>query len=589
MQPRQTNRNQKADGSQEVYLRLLHARNFAAADNLIDDLVAHTSQLSAKRCLNHALHVFGKLGQSDVAGWVVEKLISLGIQPDVLIFNRLLAACSKAGDLQTAVAWWVYLVSLGAVPNNITYNTMIHACAQANDSQSAVYWMNQLLVSDVQPCKVSFATIISVFAKSGNWQEAELWFSKMEELRLLPDTCIFNNMISACAKANEFTRAELWLSRMDSYVLSADQKTYNALINLCAKLGDLAKAKALYTKMQDAGQEPDVFTFGPMLYACMMVADLQAAEDVMQDMEKRGIHPNLVCYNTMIHCCAVCGDAEKAMMWYERLKAQGLQAKKITFNYLLSACLTSGRKDLSEKVLFNMSLSGFHVTQRDYMELEVVTAEQFQPWICSLLDNSLHRGARRSGTLKTYGICSDGLDGGCHGYGTGLSTKVFDSSRDAWSLSHQGHPSTTNDDFLKHKEALEQNIHHVSNEPLHADLSVVDALQVPNLTDDDFLKHKDALEQSVHRVDNEPLHADLSGLDAFQAPNLEKSAKTLASPCAKKIAYDDLDGFTTASSCHDMIGSLDNIELTAASTGPDPSEIDSIPLVWRKHASTSAC
>eukprot|EP00928_Gymnodinium_smaydae_P020552 TRINITY_DN17942_c0_g2_i1.p1 TRINITY_DN17942_c0_g2~~TRINITY_DN17942_c0_g2_i1.p1 ORF type:complete len:586 (+),score=72.73 TRINITY_DN17942_c0_g2_i1:62-1759(+) len=558
MQSKKTNRKQKLGTTPDGVFYLLRSGNLAAADELINDVLARSGDvMSVKPLLHNALHECGKLGEKDIAGWVVEKLLALGFRPDVFVFNRLLAACSRSGDVQAAVAWWSYLVALGARPNNITYNTMIHACAQANDSSSAVYWMTQLLDSDVQPCKISFATVISVFARNGHWQEAELWFSKMEELWLQPDTCIFNNLISACAKANKFSRAEFWLTRMESYGLSPDQKTYNTVINLCAKSGDLERATSIFSKMQDAGKEPDLFTFGPLLYACMMAADLQAAEDFMEDMEKLGIRPNLVCYNTIINCCAVCGDAERAMLWYGRLQDQGLQGRKITFSYLLAACVKAGRTDLTEKAFRYMSLCGFSMDSRDYAKLDEIRDGRSESYQRSLKSDVVDGFHRKEGDARYWSNDS----GASTAAMTDVASQAIHVSREAWLTSYQTPPSPGDDVFWPTS-------YHAPSPPDGGDL------------------YKDQVTPEPHSnsVEDEPLLIALQDTrvsNKIPAAKAEWIASTLECQGSDDTACNDLGSCATSLTSVEPTHSSDSADFVLESaSAPHPSEIDCVALAW---------
>lgn len=58
------------------------------------------------------------------------------MKPDVISFNALVNAHSKAGDTSAAARWLVKMRSqYGVSPDVVTYNAMIDGCARKKDTK----------------------------------------------------------------------------------------------------------------------------------------------------------------------------------------------------------------------------------------------------------------------------------------------------------------------------------------------------------------------------------------------------------------------------------------------------------------------
>merc|ERR1719336_202952 len=126
-----------------------------------------------------------------------------------------LQTAAKAGDLSAAEAAMQKLLEMGVQPNVISYGVLIGAHAKAGNLLGAEHWLEALEKTDLgSPNAICMNIVISACAKHGDIQRAESWLHKMPRMGVEPDVMSYNAVIDACARSGDIERAEGWLRKM---------------------------------------------------------------------------------------------------------------------------------------------------------------------------------------------------------------------------------------------------------------------------------------------------------------------------------------------------------------------------------------
>lgn len=70
----------------------------------------------------------------------------------VTLYNALISACAKRGDLQRAEFWLNRMVTHSLGADVVSYSTVINACAKCNDLRGAEAWFKKMGQEGVQAC-----------------------------------------------------------------------------------------------------------------------------------------------------------------------------------------------------------------------------------------------------------------------------------------------------------------------------------------------------------------------------------------------------------------------------------------------------
>ena len=82
----------------------------------------------------------------------------------------MLDACTKAGDAPRGESWLQRMLEVGVQPNVISFATVIHAFARKGDEKKAKHWQNKMLEMGVKP--VIWQQVAVLTQKWGCWRKS---------------------------------------------------------------------------------------------------------------------------------------------------------------------------------------------------------------------------------------------------------------------------------------------------------------------------------------------------------------------------------------------------------------------------------
>lgn len=172
----------------------------------------------------------------------------------------MLDACTKAGDAPRGESWLQRMLEVGVQPNVISFATVIHAFARKGDERKAKHWQNKMLEMGVKP--VIWRQVAVLTKKSGvvggrSVQKSDFDVFYLKDMQVIfrtrvgvppclgqsEDTVSYNSLIHACGVKGNILAAEGWLEDMLKHDLSVSVTTFASLIDACAKAGNLEKAE----------------------------------------------------------------------------------------------------------------------------------------------------------------------------------------------------------------------------------------------------------------------------------------------------------------------------------------------------------
>jgi pentatricopeptide repeat protein len=115
--------------------------------------------------------------------WLQERMVRLGVVPNVRSYNALLAAAQAVGDLDAALSLLDEMQVTGLSPDAVTYCTLISTCQRhaGGDWQAAMALFKDMRGAGIAANLQTLNALLSTCGTANKWQQA---------LQVGPQKCI---------------------------------------------------------------------------------------------------------------------------------------------------------------------------------------------------------------------------------------------------------------------------------------------------------------------------------------------------------------------------------------------------------------
>jgi pentatricopeptide repeat protein len=344
--------------------------------------------------IDNAFKVFDDIPEKNVAAWTAiisgyigvgkcreaidmfRRLLDMGLRPDSFSLVRVLAACTRIGDLRSGE--WIddYITKIGMVRNVFVATSLVDFYVKCGNLERACSVFDGMLEKDI----VSWSSMIQGYASNGLPKEALDLFFKMLNEGFRPDCYAMVGVLCACARLgalelgnwasnlmdrNEFLGNPVLgtalidmyakCGRMDSAwevfrgMRKKDIVVWNAAISGLAMSGHVKAAFGLFGQMEKSGIEPDGNTFVGLLCACTHAGLVDEGRQYFNSMERVfTLTPEIEHYGCMVDLLGRAGFLDEA---HQLVKSMPMEANAIVWGALLGGCRLHRDTQLVEGVL----------------------------------------------------------------------------------------------------------------------------------------------------------------------------------------------------------------------------------------------
>jgi pentatricopeptide repeat protein len=287
--------------------------------------------------------VYARNGRFAEVRKLFDSMQECGLEPDLVSFNTLINARTKASSLGPGLALQLLneVRQSGLRPDTITYNTLISACTQTSNLEDAMKVFYEMLKSECRPDLWTYNAMISVYGRCSMAQEAERLFDEVSVNGFIPDAVTYNALLSAFAKVGDVAKVEHVCNKMVQAGFKRDEITYNTIMNMYGRKGCLDVALCLYNEMKLDGCYPDVVTYTVLIDLLGKANRISEASEVMSRMVEAGLKPNVKTFNALICGYAKAGmriEAEKA---FDHMVQSGIKLDCMAYSVMLDVLLRS--------------------------------------------------------------------------------------------------------------------------------------------------------------------------------------------------------------------------------------------------------
>ena len=344
--------------------------------------------------IDNAFKVFDDIPEKNVAAWTAiisgytgvgkcreaidmfRRLLNMGLRPDSFSLVRVLAACTRIGDLRSGE--WIddYITKIGMVRNVFVATSLVDFYVKCGNMERACTVFDGMLEKDI----VSWSSMIQGYASNGLPKEALDLFFKMLNEGVRPDCYAMVGVLCACARLgalelgnwasnlmdrNEFLgNPVLGTALIDMYakcgrmdrawevcrgMRKKDIVVWNAAISGLAMSGHVKAAFGLFGQMEKSGIEPDGNTFVGLLCACTHAGLVDEGRQYFNSMERVfTLTPEIEHYGCMVDLLGRAGFLDEA---HQLVKSMPMEANAIVWGALLGGCRLHRDTQLVEGVL----------------------------------------------------------------------------------------------------------------------------------------------------------------------------------------------------------------------------------------------
>lgn len=291
-----------------------------------------------------------------------------------IIFNSMLVAHARNGDLESAKVFYDKLRERELYPDGDAYGSLL-ACTSnstTDESTDALAIYEEVKKHNVRPTVYLYNVIISKLAKCRKIEPVLHLFDEMKQLGVAPNSITYASVISACIRCSSESRAARYFQEMISSPKYQPRiGAYNSMIQFYVQQRpNREKAIEYYNLSKQFNLKPSQHTYKLLMeaYANIPAYDMLAAHRLLTEMSKRhGLRPTAGHYATLIRSYGCLHrDVQSALAVYKEMKKSGIKADETVYQAMLNTYIDNNDMNNAEQFYSDMVKQG--VKSSPYIE-----------------------------------------------------------------------------------------------------------------------------------------------------------------------------------------------------------------------------
>lgn len=203
-------------------------------------------------------------GNVDGAIDAFREMEALGMKPDLISWNTIIATLAKAERPKEALEWFEQLSQSDLKPDVFSWTSAINACSVARDPQRARELFQQMRQEGVQPNDRTYGALVKAFAGTGRegLDEAVRIVMLAERDGVSTTEAMYSSIVSGYAKTRQPEQAAQWLEDMETAGFKASPGAYANVVAACRAPDKPELAEQILRKMLAKGHRPNDFLLG---------------------------------------------------------------------------------------------------------------------------------------------------------------------------------------------------------------------------------------------------------------------------------------------------------------------------------------
>lgn len=281
---------------------------------------------------------------------------------DVIIFNTMVKAYIRIGNLKRAHGILAEMREVGLAPNCVTFNELLDATMTVSPDKTWAI-MDEMKAAKVKPNNATCSILLKSVQTNSKPINIERTMAAINEVDDDIDEMVLNAVIEACIRAGrgDLLVPHLQRQRSTKRLRARGAYTYGTIIRAYGFVQDIAGVWDTWREMCMRHIPPTSITLGCMVEALVTNGDVEAGYDLITATLADNQVRHLV--NAVIYCSVLKGFSyqkrfERVWSVYLEMLGQKLEFSIVTFNTLVDACARSGEMGRIPQLLEDMVAQG---------------------------------------------------------------------------------------------------------------------------------------------------------------------------------------------------------------------------------------
>jgi len=212
----------------------------------------------------------------------------------------------------------------GTTVGLVVFNTLIDACSRVGDMDAAARLFRDMVDADCMPDLITYSTLIKGYCVRGELDQAMELFTCMRRKGIQPDAIVFNSLLDGCAKKQMPVLCEQVVHDMEEAGVTPSNYSASILIKLYGRCRDLDAAFRVINEMpRKYGFRPNAAVYTCLMSTCIASNRMDLAMDLRRRMIEEGTHLDEKTYSTLLRGALRTGSMEHCALLIHAALDQG--------------------------------------------------------------------------------------------------------------------------------------------------------------------------------------------------------------------------------------------------------------------------
>lgn len=260
--------------------------------------------------------------------------------PDNIAYNRALAVCIAAEQLDMAEELLEEMKKHENVCDVITFNTLIKGYAQTGNTERCFQLQKDMQARGIESSEVTFGILLDACIQADQIETATQVFKDFQASGCKLNAVLYTTLLKGLARAGQLDQAMTVFEQMCASEVVPDLVSFSVLIKVHCDAGKIEIALQLLDQLVKLGLAPDEIVFNNLLLGCAERKSSALGSRIFEDMRKQGVQPSHVTLSIMVKIFVKCKEYDAALEMLSNSEQKlGLPRESRLFVQLAQACI----------------------------------------------------------------------------------------------------------------------------------------------------------------------------------------------------------------------------------------------------------
>jgi len=296
---------------------------------------------------------------------LLHRMQKAGVQPDLVIYNCVIAACINGSDMKQARTMVEEMRTVAGEPDIITYCTLLKGCHAMGDLLGAKQVLILMAAAGHRPKEISYNTLINAAVTCGDFQIAWDTIEEMKKTGVPVDGYTVSIMMKALRQRNSRRplhskhAARVFEFLDEAHVdFCSDEVLLTTVLDTCMWHKEFARLQDVFENYLKSELEPSVVVYGSLIKAAKTLKRLDWVWNLWRELvDERQMQPNHIVLGCMLDALVCNSLVDEAVTIFEDWKSK-VQPTTVIYSTLAKGFLNTNQASKAMHILDEMHSNG---------------------------------------------------------------------------------------------------------------------------------------------------------------------------------------------------------------------------------------